>query len=45
MEISLFSCGSGSMPNKKNPNGPSLYCAVIVKVDEKTRSKHQLMIY
>ena len=30
----------GSMPNKKNPNGPSLYCAVIVKkVDEKTRSK------
>ena len=30
----------GSMPNKKNPAGPSLYCAVIVKkVDEKTRSK------
>ena len=30
----------GSMPNKKNPDGPSLYCAVIVKkVDEKTRSK------
>ena len=30
----------GSMPNKKNPNGPSLYCAVVVKkVDEKTRSK------
>ena len=30
----------GSMPNKKNPVGPSLYCAVIVKkVDEKTRSK------
>ena len=30
----------GSMPNKKNPYGPSLYCAVIVKkVDEKTRSK------
>ena len=30
----------GSLPNKKNPNGPSLYCAVIVKkVDEKTRSK------
>ena len=30
----------GSMPNKKNPNGPSLYCAVIVKtVDEKTRSR------
>ena len=29
-----------SWPNKKNPNGPSLYCAVIVKkVDEKTRSK------
>ena len=28
------------MPNKSNPNGPSLYCAVIVKkVDEKTRSK------
>ena len=26
--------------NKKNPDGPSLYCAVIVKkVDEKTRSK------
>ncbi|MDC1096263.1 2,3,4,5-tetrahydropyridine-2,6-dicarboxylate N-succinyltransferase [Pelagibacteraceae bacterium] len=30
----------GSLPNKKNLNGPSLYCAVIVKkVDEKTRSK------
>jgi len=30
----------GSIPNKKNPDGPSLYCAVIVKkVDEKTRSK------
>ena len=30
----------GSMPSKKNPSGPSLYCAVIVKkVDEKTRSK------
>ena len=30
----------GSLPNKKNPSGPSLYCAVIVKkVDEKTRSK------
>ncbi len=30
----------GSVPNKKNPDGPSLYCAVIVKkVDEKTRSK------
>ena len=26
--------------NKKSPDGPSLYCAVIVKkVDEKTRSK------
>ena len=30
----------GSVPNKNNPNGPSLYCAVVVKkVDEKTRSK------
>ena len=30
----------GSLPNKKNPDGTSLYCAVIVKkVDEKTRSK------
>ena len=30
----------GSVPNKKNPDGPSLYCAVIVKkVDEKTRNK------
>ena len=30
----------GSLQNKKNPDGPSLYCAVIVKkVDEKTRSK------
>ncbi len=30
----------GSSPNTKNPKGPSLYCAVIVKkVDEKTRSK------
>ena len=30
----------GSMPSKKNPDGPSLYCVVIVKkVDEKTRSK------
>ena len=29
-----------ALPNKSNPNGPSLYCAVIVKkVDEKTRSK------
>ena len=29
-----------SLPNKSNPNGPSLYCAVIVKkVDSKTRSK------
>ena len=31
---------SGSMPSKNNPDGPSLYCVVIVKkVDEKTRSK------
>ncbi|RZO49241.1 MAG: 2,3,4,5-tetrahydropyridine-2,6-dicarboxylate N-succinyltransferase [Candidatus Pelagibacterales bacterium] len=30
----------GTMPSKKNPNGPSLYCVVIVKkVDERTRSK------
>jgi len=30
----------GSMPDKKNPNAPSLSCAVIIKqVDEKTRSK------
>ena len=30
----------GSLNSKSNPNGPSLYCAVIVKkVDEKTRSK------
>ena len=30
----------GSLPNEKNPKGPNLYCAVIVKkVDEKTRSK------
>ena len=30
----------GSMPSKNNPDGPSLYCVVIVKkVDEKTRSK------
>ena len=30
----------GTLPNKKNPNGPALYCAVIVKkVDSKTRSK------
>ena len=30
----------GSSTKKKNPEGPSLYCAVIVKkVDEKTRSK------
>ena len=30
----------GTLPNKKNPDGPSLYCAVIVKkVDDKTRSK------
>jgi len=30
----------GSLPNKKSPDGPSLYCAVIVKkVDSKTRSK------
>ena len=31
---------SGSAPSKNNPEGPSLYCVVIVKkVDEKTRSK------
>ena len=30
----------GTMPSKNNPDGPSLYCVVIVKkVDEKTRSK------
>ena len=30
----------GTLPNKKNPDGPSLYCAVIVKKEnEKTRSK------
>ena len=30
----------GSLPNKKNPDGPRVFCAVIVKkVDEKTRSK------
>jgi len=30
----------GSLPNKNNPNAPSLNCAVIIKqVDEKTRSK------
>ena len=31
---------AGSLPDKKNPNAPSLNCAVIIKqVDEKTRSK------
>jgi len=30
----------GATPSKNNPDGPSLYCVVIVKkVDEKTRSK------
>jgi len=30
----------GTMPSKNNPDGPLLYCVVIVKkVDEKTRSK------
>ena len=30
----------GAMPSKNNPEGPSLYCVIIVKkVDEKTRSK------
>ena len=30
----------GTIPSKTNPDGPSLYCVVIVKkVDEKTRSK------
>ena len=30
----------GSLPDKKNPNAPSLNCAVVIKqVDEKTRSK------
>ena len=30
----------GTMPSKTNPDGPSLYCVIIVKkVDEKTRSK------
>ena len=34
----------GSLPNKSNPDGPSLYCAVIVKkVDSKTRSKTCLL--
>ena len=33
---------SGSLPNKSNPNGPSLYCAVIVKkVDEEQEVKPQ----
>ena len=36
----LISIGFNCKINKKNPNGPNLYCAVIVKkVDEKTRSK------
>ena len=30
----------GSLPSKNNPDGPTLYCVVIIKqVDEKTRSK------
>jgi 2,3,4,5-tetrahydropyridine-2-carboxylate N-succinyltransferase len=30
----------GAMPSKNSPDGPSLYCVIIVKkVDEKTRSK------
>ena len=30
----------GTLPDKKNPQSPSLYCVVIIKqVDEKTRSK------
>jgi len=30
----------GAMPSKNNPDGPPLYCVIIVKkVDEKTRSK------
>jgi len=30
----------GTLPNKKDPTKPSLYCVVIIKqVDEKTRSK------
>jgi 2,3,4,5-tetrahydropyridine-2,6-dicarboxylate N-succinyltransferase len=30
----------GAMPSKNNPDGPALYCVIIVKkVDEKTRSK------
>jgi 2,3,4,5-tetrahydropyridine-2-carboxylate N-succinyltransferase len=30
----------GATPSKNNPDGPSLYCVIIVKkVDEKTRSK------
>ena len=30
----------GSLPSKGNPDGPALYCVVIIKqVDEKTRSK------
>ena len=36
----------GSTPNKKNPDGPSLYCAVIVKkLMKRLEAKHQLMIY
>ena len=33
----------GTLPDKKNPRSPSLYCVVIIKqVDEKTRSKTSL---
>ena len=36
----------GSIPNKNNPQGPSLYCAVIVKkLMKKLEAKLQLMIY
>ena len=36
----------GSLPNKSNPNGPSLYCAVIVKkLMRKLEAKHPLTTY
>jgi 2,3,4,5-tetrahydropyridine-2-carboxylate N-succinyltransferase len=36
----------GSIPDKNNPQAPSLYCAVIIKqVDEKQDQKHLLTIF
>ena len=44
--LKLFSCCTWIFVEQKNPNGPSLYCAVIVKkLMKKLGAKHPLMNY